>query len=332
MEQKFLTAIHKDYDVWKKSSSGGAFTAISDIWFDDFGDMAVVYGCALDENLCAVHIRAESREERNLCRGSKYIQSNISSAFADVANDLSAGKFVLFSGTPCQISAIKKFLDFKNIPIENLLTVDVICHGVGSNRFFKDYISYFENKYNSKAVSCSFRAKSRPGKIQDMEITFANSKKYNAPSTKYDWFYSAYIKSLILRPSCFSCHFSKVERVSDITVADNWGNGESYKSMSKSLVLANTDLGLSIIKKSFIYSDYKEIDFSNIHQPHLHSPCKKPADYDEFCELYKNSDFLTIQKYLGNNTFRGKFKALIAVIVYKLHIKETVKSIKERLG
>lgn len=331
MKQSFFIAIHKDNKVWKSSSSGGAFTALSDVWFSAHPNNAVVYGCALNEDLKAVHLRAKNREDRNKMRGSKYIQSDITGVFLAVLNDMTDGRFVLFSGTPCQISAIKNFLSFKKINTDNLLTVEVICHGVGSNHFFEDYINNLEKKYNSSAVSCNFRAKSRPGKLQDMEVIFANSRKYNAASTKYDWFYSAYLKSLILRPSCFKCPFATENRIADVTIADNWGGGESFKEPSKSLVIANSQLGLSLVECAFENMEYINTDFSKVHQPHMHSPCKKPDSYDKFWDLYESTDYLSVQKFIGNNTFKGKIKSFVAFIMYKLHLIELLKSVKERL-
>jgi len=331
MEQKFYIARHLDNEVWKKSSSGGAFTALTDVWFESYGDFAVIYGCALDENLSAIHIRANNTKNRDLCRGSKYIQSDIIKVYSKVAEDLKSNLKVLFSGTPCQISAIKGYLDFYNVPRENLLTVDFVCHGVGSNHFFEDYVSNLEKKYNSKAISCNFRAKSRPGKIQDMEILFENSRKYNAASTKYDWFYSAYIKNLILRPSCFNCPFASVDRISDITIADNWCLNTSYKEKAKSLIIVNSALGDSLVSRAFENMENWDTGLSEVHQPHLHAPCKKPANYADFWNLYEKDGYLTAQKYIGNYSVKGRCKSLFAYVLYKFHLIEFFKSFKERL-
>lgn len=330
MEQKVFIARHTDDVVWEKSSSGGAFTAVTDAWFSKFGEDAVVYGCALNKDLQAVHIRATVREMRDLMRGSKYISSNVSGIYRQVDRDICDGKYVIFSGTPCQISALKSFLTVKKRDFNNrLLTVEVICHGVGSNKFFEDYISYLENRYNSKATGCSFRAKSRPGKIQDMEVVFENGKKYNASSTKYDWFYSAYIKNIILRPSCFNCKFATQTRNADLSIADNWNGGDSFKEKNKSLIISNSDFGYNWVIEALKVMDYTLCDIDKVHQPHLRAPCSKPADYDDFFDIYLSDGYLAAQKFLGNNTLKGKFYSSLAFILNKFHIIDCIKSLKE---
>ena len=184
MKQKYYVAIHNSNDIWKRSSSGGAFTAITDAWVEKYNESAVVYGCVFDENLNAVHIRTTTKVKRDRMCGSKYIQSNIAGIFKDVENDLNNGLYVCFSGTPCQIAGLKKYLECKKVEQkEYLLTIEVICHGVGSIKFFKDYIKDLEKKYKGKAFKCNFRTKRSPEKRQDMEVVFNNGKRYNASST-----------------------------------------------------------------------------------------------------------------------------------------------------
>lgn len=331
MEQRFFTAIHKSEDVLKKSSSGGMFTAITDMWLNEYGEKAAIYGCVMDEHLNARHIRATDTVGRDRMRGSKYISSDVSGVFKMVASDLINDLYVVFSGTPCQISGLLSYLSEIGIKKDKqLLTVEVICHGVGSNRFFGDYISHFEKKYKSKAVSCNFRAKSRPGKIQDMEITFENGKKYNASSTKYDWFYSAYT-GYILRPACFNCKFAKKERYADISIADNWNKSDSADSKNhSSVVITNSEEGYECFIKSSVCFDFVEKEFEEIHQPNLRAPTSMPQKYNDFWKAYSQGGYLEAQKFLGNNTFKGKIRSLVVDILYKFRLIEKVKRIVGR--
>lgn len=186
----FYKARHGERQVVKSSSSGGVFTALSDEILREGG---IVYGCVLDSELKARHIRAGDAVGRNRMRGSKYIQSRIdSSTYAAVAEDLKARKAVLFTGTPCQISALLSFLTLKNVDTEPLYTVECLCHGVASTRFFRDYVRHLEERFHGKALSCNFRAKRGAGQKQDMLVEFSNGKRYHASSTNYDWFYSVY--------------------------------------------------------------------------------------------------------------------------------------------
>lgn len=328
MEQRFFSAWHKDASIWKRSSSGGAFSAISDAFFDEYGENAVIYGCILNESLEATHIRATSKAERNKMCGSKYIGSRLSGIFEQVQKDLLFNKNVLFSGTPCQIASLKAFLDIENCDRSLLLTVEVICHGVGSVRFFNDYTAHLEKKYKSKAVSCRFRAKSRPEKRQDMELIFENGKKYNASSTKYDWFYSVFLKDLVLRPSCYVCPYAKKERCADISIADHWGSEATRYKKASSLVIANTELGLEWSILGFSSMEYREITFEEVHQPHMKAPAKKPNQHDALWEIYKNGGYLALQKAVGNNTFKGILKARLAGFANALHLKEVLLAVK----
>lgn len=329
MEQKFFTASHCDAQVINKSSSGGMFSAITDEWFSVYGSKAVVYGCVLDENLNARHIRAVNIEERNKMRGSKYISSNVSGIYKSVADDLKNGCYVLFSGTPCQVAAVNAYLSVCNVEKNSqFITVEVICHGVGSNKFFDDYIKNLESKYKSEAVFCSFRAKSKPGKKQDMQVVFKNGKKFTASSTNYDWFYSAYTKNYILRPACFKCKFAKRERTADISIADNWNSGNGFES----ILIINNQTGYSLFENLKNNLNYKEINFDEIHQPNMHNPSVAPEKYSEFWDIYNNQGYLSVQKFLGNNTLKGKARSFAIDTVDKFNLVNSAKAIKKAIG
>ena len=325
MEQKFYSAITKNEDTWKKSSSGGAFTEISDIWLKQ--NNAVVYGAKMLDDLSVAHVRVDSAEGRNELRGSKYIGSDVSDIYKTVIGDLLEGKRVLFSGTPCQIAALNKILETKkDVDTENLLTVEVVCHGAGSTSFFRDYVSYYEKKYGSKAKSVSFRGKHTPTVKQDMQITFENGKVFNSFSTRFDWYYSIFsVRNYLLRPSCYKCRFAKMDREADITLADLWVLGENAKA--RSLVVINTDKGDMIWKDVSPNMDVNIENGSEVHQPHMHAPCTRPEDYEKFWDIYVKDGFLEAEKYIGNNTFKGKAQSSVAFVLDKLHLKNAIKSL-----
>lgn len=332
MEQKFYTASHKLDDIIKKSSSGGAFTAVTDAWVEAYGDRAVIYGCILDESLKAKHIRATDSKSRDKMRGSKYIESDISGINAQVEEDLKNGLYAVFSGTPCQISGLKTYLKNKGIETEeNLLTVEVLCHGVAEDKFFADYISNLEKKYKSKAVNCSFRSKGRPDALERMQVLFENGKKYTASSTKYDWFYSAYLGNFVLKPACYECKFAKPERYADITIGDNWGGYEKSGEKAGSVIITNSTKAESWVKRAFENMNFSEIPFDLIHKDQLSCPASKPASYDEFWNIYKKGGYLAAQKFIGNNTLKGKCRCFMAFVLDKLHLIGFAKKIKRIL-
>ena len=129
-ESPWYIVVNKDEMTRLNSRSGGIFTALSNCVIDQGG---IVYGSALTSDFVAEHIRVTNKVDLNALCGSKYVQSKLGNTFIDVLKDLEQGMFVLFSGTPCQVSAIKTFLTIKNEKLlKNLLLVEIICHGVPS--------------------------------------------------------------------------------------------------------------------------------------------------------------------------------------------------------
>lgn len=319
--QTFYKFKHYDINVGKNSSSGGAFTMISDRILESGG---VVYGCVLNEKFNAIHIRAERKEQRDKMRGSKYIQSNISAAFQQIAVDLANKRKVLFSGTPCQVNAIINYLKIKKICMDNFFSVEVICHGVGSEKFFHDYIKDKEKKYHSKAVNVKFRAKYRVGQKQDMAIIFENDKEYHAASTNLDWFFSVYLKNLILRPSCYECKYAQEHRVSDISVADLWKENEIG---DWSLVICNTKKGKTLLNGNDC-GELMVINKSEVYQPHMKSPCNVPSNRKIFWQIYLKKGYKEVQRYIGNNTLKSKTKYVFAHMLRISHADKWVKKIR----
>ena len=149
----FYMGWHKDLNVLKRSSSGGAFTAIADYILDNGG---VVYGASFDKTTRKVsHVAISSSTQLDEIRLSKYYQSSIGNAYKHVKEDLN-NKMVLFSGTACQIAGLYAYLGSKP---DNLLTVDVLCHGVTSIKVIDKYISCKEKKYKKKIINFKFRLK-----------------------------------------------------------------------------------------------------------------------------------------------------------------------------
>lgn len=324
--QKYYRFLHSDDLVRKNSSSGGAFTAISDQILDKDG---VVYGCVMDESLTPRHSRATNREERDRMRGSKYIQSDIKETFQQIERDLKSEKYVLFTGTPCQNFAVLNYLASLKVCTDKFVTMELVCHGVGSRVFFTDYIHHLESKYRGKAIKVNFRAKHHKGQKQDMEVVFDNKKQYNASSTKYDWFYSVYLKNLILRPSCYECPFAQMERFSDLTIADHWGYQDEK---AYSLIVSNTPSGNQIMKQIMAgcECEVEEISEREIRQPHMEHPCAKPNQREMFWNVYQKYGYLDIQKWIGNNNFPGRMKGLLARVAYETHVDEVIKHIRRR--
>lgn len=148
-------ARHKNMGEVMTSRSGAVFVAISDYVLECGG---IVYGVGYSDHFRVVHKRATTKLERNEFKGSKYVQSDVSNIFPQVRQDLRDGKIVLFSGTPCQTSALSSYIGKKYR--NNLILIDIVCHGVPSSYIWHDYINSEERIHNSKIVSVDFRDKS----------------------------------------------------------------------------------------------------------------------------------------------------------------------------
>ena len=205
---------HCDKSVIKHSSSGGAFTAFSDKVFEKGG---VVYGVTYDEDFNIVYSAANTIEERNRMRGSKYVQSDPKLVYRQIKKDLEE-RLVLFVGTPCQCAGLRSYL---KKGYNNLIIVDFLCHGVPNNRMFKEHISLISRRHKGNLVDYSFRAKQYGWNSYANVATFAelfqNHNSYaKKRQTKEDasWSNQAFLfffsDNLSLRPSCFNCPYRVV--------------------------------------------------------------------------------------------------------------------------
>ena len=213
---KVMAAKNQSDMVAAQSSSGGVFSALAEDCIEKGGS---VYGVALTADLNAEHVRIADVSDLSRIQGSKYIHSNAASAYPLVKADLKAGQQVLFSGTPCQIAALRQYLR-KDYP--NLLCVEVICHGVPSNLAFHKYVSYLENKRGRKIVSVNFRDKSKGWSDYHITFTFDNGKRFSQRAAD-NLYCKAYVSNLFVRESCTGCKFKALKSGADITLGDMWG-------------------------------------------------------------------------------------------------------------
>lgn len=243
------------YAGWNKtdrrvSSSGGAFSSIARYVL---GKGGYVYGATLDENLVCKHVEVGSIEGLERLRGSKYIQSSIDDTYKQVKQRLVANNYVLFTGTPCQISGLKSFLG-KEYP--KLIAIDLLCHGVPSQALFDAYLKKLKNRL-SKAkkgefANYEFRRRDGWGFAPSVSSTMNNCIQLYGVDALY---MSAFDKAAIFRKSCYTCHYAKTTRVGDFSIGDFWGlghQGEPFKyDMTKgvSLLIVNSEKGRTIMKE-----------------------------------------------------------------------------------
>lgn len=266
-ELEVYAGVINDMEILKKSSSGGIFSALADAVFKKGG---VVFGAAWESDFSLCHIIARNAEELEKLRGSKYVQSSVKTTFREAKKLLDVGITVCYSGTPCQISGLKSYLGKE---YDNLLTVDIICHGVPSVKMLKDDLNYVSDGKTENLKEVKFRDKSYGWGTKGSISSSGKKIKYNAGTSPY-YFY--FLKGEIYRESCYNCRFPSEKRQGDITLGDYWGIktelvsklGKADPDLGVSCVLVNTEKGkkwldLASGAVSLTLSDRKSVEKRN---------------------------------------------------------------------
>lgn len=282
-------ARHKNMDEVETSRSGAAFIAISD-WI--IAHNGVVYGVGYADHFRVVHKRALTKKERDEFKGSKYVQSDLSGIYRQVKQDLKDGRIVLFSGTPCQTSALRSYLSILRVDIVRLYVIDVVCHGVPSPYYWRDYLAYVEKKQGMKAIAVNFRDKSRLGWAAHKEsFTFENGITYTYTYTFY--------QHIVFRRSCGVCHYANLERPSDITIADFWGWEKvdlQFNADDKglSLIMCNTKKGKRLFEAIKNDLNYVPAKLEDCIQPNMVHPSEIHPKRMKFEKDYQKKGFIYV--------------------------------------
>lgn len=312
-DNKILAVKHKDFSERISSRSGGTFMAVCDYVLERNG---VIYGAAFGENLKVKHIRAESKEQVNRLKGSKYVQSDMGDTFSMVKKDLKDGRYVLISGTACQTAGLKSFL--KKTDTEKLIICDIVCHGVPSPLFYEDYLKYLERKSRSAVTEFNFRDKYF-GWASHIEGYKAKKKYFSNIYT--DLFY----KHIMFRPSCEKCRYTSFNRPSDITLADFWGIDKAVSGFNDnkgvSLIIVNTAKGQGIIDEVSSKLDIRESNKTDCLQPNLQHPSVFSDRTEEFWRDYTSNGIEFVIKKYGNNNFKSQMKLKLKIFLYKHHLR-----------
>ncbi|HAR87529.1 MAG TPA: coenzyme F420 hydrogenase, partial [Ruminococcaceae bacterium] len=179
-----------------------------------------------DGKLTVKHISVTDIAELPRLQGSKYVQSSIGFAYKEVKQYLLQGRKVLFSGTPCQIDALKGFL---NKDYDNLILIDIICHGVPSQKMFNEYVDLLEDKTKMTIDELNFRDKKKGWDNFYLNIT--NSNKNKDIFWELSSYYKFFVKGYIYRENCYSCKYATRKRISDITIGDYWGIRQQHPEL-----------------------------------------------------------------------------------------------------
>lgn len=213
---KVYALIHKDDAIRSRSSSGGAFSAIAQYVLEQGG---VVFGAAFDEKFDVCHICVDDPAELYKLRGSKYVQSRIGDTYQQAKEYLKQGRLVFFTGTACQTSGL---LGYLGRDYDNLITQDLICHGVPSPMAWRKYIQLRERLERSGTEHIFFRDKTYGWHNWHIAFRFQNGNEYKQ-NQRDDMMIAAFLQGRCSRKSCYDCPFKQKFRRADITLADYWG-------------------------------------------------------------------------------------------------------------
>jgi len=320
--------INKNTNDLLVSASGGAFSAIAKYVLDKNG---AVIGCAWNNELIPEHIIIDNYE--NLCKlqSSKYVQSNTESIFIETKKLLSNDKIVFFTGTPCQVAELKEFL---GKDYEQLLTADLICHGVPSIEFFNKYKEWYERKNKCKVVDINFRDKKKYGWSLMGTITIKKDDKikYKELLFSEDPYYYLFMYGYSYRDSCYSCKYACSDRKGDLTFGDFWGVQKYYPELDRrkgiSAILVNTCKGEKIIGQIKDYINFISTKYENIEENNnqLKQPTEKPKDREVWLEYWKIGGF----DLVAREFYRQKRKQILASKIRR-NTPKTVKRIIKRL-
>lgn len=345
-------AKNADEDIRRKSSSGGIFTALAEQTIKKGG---VVFGARFDENWEVMHDYAETVEGLAAFRGSKYVQSRIGETFAQAEMFLKKDREVLFTGTPCQISALKKFL---KRDYDGLLAVDFICHGVPSPGVWREYLKEVVARLRDEGPASSrlepplselhdaiesifFRDKSLGWKRYSFSLSLSssggsdckNAVSLSEPLSK-NLFMRGFLANLYLRPSYYACP-AKNGGGSDITLGDYWGIASLMPDYDDdkgvSAVIINTEKGKSAY--ACLNADSRPTSFEALCQrnPSLITACDIPKNRDKFFSLWKTIDLERLIAGLAKRKASIRVKTALVQVLGAILGKKGRKAVKKLL-
>lgn len=320
-----FAGVCSDREIRKKSTSGGIFAVLAEQIIQSDG---IVFGAVMvkgNDDFQVKHIGVSDLSELPKLQGSKYMQSNLEGIFPQIKGFLSQSKKVLFCGTPCQIDALNHFLGRE---YDDLVTVDVLCHGVPSVKIYNDYIQYEKKKRNVEEFDVVFRDKEKNRWTHGAVLITKKNNRYKKKTIFYNLspFYMSFMDGHILRESCYACQYASNERPADITLGDYWGiqkahpeilkrnGGQLDQELGISCIVANSEKGLELIRQCgdkliLIESTCEKISKYN---PAYVQAVSKPRDYNSYAEMYREKGFAGIDQL-----YREKYKVKIPIFIIK---------------
>ena len=307
--ERVYAASYKNKDISAKSASGGIFAAFAKQVLAEGG---IVFGSAYTKTFDVEVEPIEKVEELPKLQGSKYVQSSMNDSYQKVKRKLQSGREVLFCGVPCQVEALKHYLGRS---YENLLLVDIVCHGVPSNKMLKDYLSFLSKKKQMEVESIQFRTKTKGqnvyGEIAYRQVGHTGEIPYRQePLISYkSSYYKLFLNCQTFRDSCYRCKFAGTERPGDISLCDYWGIEDEHPDFMKevekkglagiSAVMLNSEAGKTFFAK--IEQDFvlKESTVEQVakHNPQLQAPSVETSERKQVLECYRQGGYQAVDDF-----------------------------------
>lgn len=297
-------AVNRQQELTEASTSGGVFAALA---HSCANDESAVVGAVMDcgEFVNVYHLLSHSPADIYLMQGSKYVQSDVSACFDAVLASLTNGETVFFTGTPCQVAAIKRLTGDP----DNLITADLLCHGVPSRKMLSDFLALLSRRLGGKVVDMKFRDRHYN---HPFTATFHLNKGFRIRayriSNRYLSYYQNWREGMIFRESCYSCPYASTKRVGDLTMGDFWGvdkyfaremrGGQMDRRALWSCLLVNTEKGREFLKKngSKLQLQPAKVSWIALENQSLNIPVSKPEGRQELIDTYREKGYPGVEK------------------------------------
>ena len=318
----------KAYAAWRKdprqqigSSSGGVAAALYEVALKKGW---TIVGTSMD-GVCKVSTRVtETVDFIEQFKGSKYVQADTRDVFRTISEKVQSGARVLFIGTPCQCEAARSAVGKKQ---DFLLTIDLVCHGVPSQKLLRDYVLWIEKKKKKKIDSISFR--SDWGVEMQM---FAKGQTIWKRRMYWDYYLDLFNSGYITNSACFTCPYAGEKRASDLTIGDFWGIGKTVPFDSPkrkvSLIAVNTNKGACFLNEctslSFCEREWAEAVAGN---SQLQAPIQKSEQYDLFWDQYNEAGFDAAVRATVYDKVTKRFLKEYPILSAKSSIKAILKKL-----
>lgn len=289
----------KDKNTVKQSTSGGFITPLFQWVIKNAG---VVCSATYDDTFNIVHrVYTEiTEDEYKKIRGSKYVQSDLNGCFVEIKKYLKEERLVCFVGTTCQIYGLRCFL---KRDYNNLILVDLVCHGVTSPKLWNKYVDYQKKKYKSEINNISFRKKTYGYHSSTMQIEFSNNKIYSG-SARIDIMLKSFFEEIASRPACYECKFKKVKRISDFTLYDCWHASDLVEDLidddkGYTNIIVQSEKGSKILEEIKEFYELYPTDIECAIDKDGKMVCNKAIAHPKRKEFYVNLDSVDIKKHVN---------------------------------